>query len=43
MVLLNKNHHTDFYAAMTLLGLPLISDLQCLNRYALHEVEPQKT
>lgn len=31
MVLLNKNQHTEFYAAMIPLGLPPISNLQYLN------------
>lgn len=43
MVLLHKNYHTDFYAAMTPMGLPLVRDLKCLNRYPLPELEPQKT
>lgn len=31
MVLLNKNQHIDFYAAVTPLGLPPVSNLKCLN------------
>lgn len=30
MVLQNKNQHTDFYAAVTPLGLPPDSNLKCL-------------
>lgn len=31
MVLLNKNQYIDFYAAVTPLGLPPVSNLKCLN------------